>query len=168
MVTSVAWSADGRWLASGGKGTAGGELFVWDARSMEPIGAMADDVGNVYVLAWQPGAATLVSGDGDGKLRWWDVLRGRCVRTQAAHRGTVQSLRSSPDGARLASCGDDGMIVLWDIRTGERLGSMRRDRPYERMDIAGLTGISELQRALLLTLGAADVPGAAGADQIMR
>ena len=34
-VTSVAWSPDDRWLASGGRRSESGELFVWDARSGE-------------------------------------------------------------------------------------------------------------------------------------
>src|SRR5262249_45904309 len=55
---------------------------------------------------------------------------------------------------KLASCGDDGAIMLWDLHTGEHLQTLRRDRPYERMDITGLSGISEAQRALLIALGA--------------
>jgi hypothetical protein len=37
--------------------------------------------------------------------------------------------------------------VLWDMHTGGQIQTLRRDRPYERMDIAGLTGIADAQRA---------------------
>ena len=54
----------------------------------------------------------------------------------------------------MASCGDDGAIQVWDLASGEHLRTLRRDRPYERMDISGVQGLTEAQRASLLTLGA--------------
>ncbi len=54
----------------------------------------------------------------------------------------------------LASCGDDGVILLWDLGRGEPLQILRRDRPYERLNITGILGISETQKASLLALGA--------------
>jgi WD40 repeat protein len=71
-----------------------------------------------------------------------------------AHQGTVQAIRRSPDGTKLASCGDDGAIMLWDLRSGDHLQTLRRDRPYERMDITDLKGVTEPQRAALMALGA--------------
>jgi WD40 repeat protein len=96
----------------------------------------------------------LISGGSDGCLRWWDVQRGECVRERTAHQGTVQSLKRSPDGTMLASCGDDGAIMLWDLHSGEHLQTLRRDRPYERMDITGVTGLTTAQVASLKALGA--------------
>jgi WD40 repeat protein len=96
----------------------------------------------------------LVSGDSDGMLRWWDVERGECVQTRQAHQGTVQSLKASPDGRLLASCGDDGAITIWDLASGEHLRTLRRDRPYERLNITGIRGLSEAQKASLRALGA--------------
>jgi WD40 repeat protein len=115
----------------------------------------------VYAVAW--GAAgslseqRLISGGGNGMLRWWDIQTMECVLARQAHRGTVQALRRSPDGTKLASCGDDGAIMLWDLRSGDHLQTLRRDRPYERMDISGLSGISEAQRAALIGLGAIEL-----------
>ena len=60
----------------------------------------------------------------------------------------------SPDGSILASCGDDGTILLWDIESGDPLHTMRRDRPYERLNITDIKGISEIQKTSLLALGA--------------
>jgi len=150
----LAWSHDGKWLASGAGCRDGGELFVWDIDSGERVRVMSGHPGIVYAVAWGPTGTALISGDSDGMLRWWDVERGECVQTRLAHQGTVQSLRTSPDGRSLASCGDDGAITLWNLESGEHLRTLRRDRPYERMDITGLRGITPAQRASLIALGA--------------
>ena len=150
---SVAWSPDGRRLASGGSGRGGGELFVWDADSGKPVQAFERHPGVVYTVAWHPVGDLLISGGSDGRLRWWEVQRGECVREQEAHQGTVQALKVSPDGSRLASCGDDGAIRFWDLENGEPLQTLRY-RLYERLDITSIQGLTQAQQASLRALGA--------------
>jgi WD40 repeat protein/transcriptional regulator with XRE-family HTH domain len=161
MVASVAWSPDGTRLASGGGGQGqggSGELFVWDARSgahsAERLQALSGHTGIVFAVAWSKLGDLLVSGGSDGMLRWWDVQRGECVTMRQGHPGGVQSLQVSPDGRRLSSCGDDGAITLWDLESGESLRTLRRDRPYERLNITGIRGLTQAQKATLRALGA--------------
>ena len=115
---------------------------------------MSEPGGITYALAWDPSGAVLVSGGEDGALRWWEVQGGNCLRVREAHQGTVQSLKVSPDGSMLASCGDDGAINIWDLERGEHLRTLRRDRPYERLDITGIRGLTQAQKATLRALGA--------------
>jgi WD40 repeat protein len=96
----------------------------------------------------------LVSGGSDGTLRWWSVDSGECLWVRQAHQGTVQSLKVSPVGRFLASCGDDGAITLWNLETAEYVRIQRRDRPYERLNITGIRGLSDAQKASLRALGA--------------
>jgi WD40 repeat protein len=70
----------------------------------------------------------------------------------------VQSLKVSPDGSRLASCGDDGAIHVWDLESTEHLRTLLRDRPYERLDITGIRGVTEAQKSTLRALGAIENP----------
>ena len=72
------------------------------------------------------------------------------------HHTAVQSLRVSPDGHLLASCGDDNSINIWDLQSTELLRTLRSDRPYERLDITGVKGLTEAQKATLRTLGAVE------------
>jgi WD40 repeat protein len=74
----------------------------------------------------------------------------------------VQALKVNPDGGWLASCGEDGAITIWDLHSGEHLRTLRRDRPYERLDITGIRGLTEAQKTTLHALGAMEstpVPG---------
>jgi WD40 repeat protein/DNA-binding XRE family transcriptional regulator len=159
MMKSIAWSPGGTRLASGGGGQGTGELVIWDAHSGERLYTLSELSGITYALAWDPSGAVLVSGGGDGVLRWWDLQHGECVRVRKTHQGAVQSLRVSPDGLRLASCGDDGAIRVWDLASGEHLRTLRRDRPYERLDISGVQGLTDAQRASLRALGAIEERG---------
>ncbi len=155
-VIPVAWSPDGTQLASGGDSQGGGELFVWDARSGERLSALQGLMGEVYAIAWHPVEKLLISGDSDGRLCWWNLTSCTCVRVREAHQGKVQALKVSPDGRRLASCGDDGAIHLWDGERGEHLRTLRRDRPYERLDITGIRGLTQAEIATLRALGATE------------
>jgi WD40 repeat protein len=161
-VTSVAWSRDSTRLATGsasrGQGE-GGEIFVWDMHSGKPVHAFEGNPDVVSALSWVPSGEVLISGGNDGRLRWWDLQSGECVRVQEAHQGTVQALKRSPDGSMLASCGDDGAIRLWDLDSGEHLQTLRRDRLYERLNITGIQGLTDAQKASLRALGAFEETG---------
>jgi len=161
MVTSLAWSPDGTCLAAGGRGIQGGELLVWDVQRWQRIDTIAKQAGIVYALAWGASADVLISGGGDGTIGLWDVRRGICTWQRQAHQGAIQSLRRSPDGIQLASCADDGAIKLWDLDSGAHLRTLRRDRPYERLNIGEVRGLTDAQALALRSLGAID----AGAKQ---
>jgi WD40 repeat protein len=62
----------------------------------------------------------------------------------------------SADGRLLASCGDDSVVNIWDLESGEHVRTLRRDRPYERLDISGVQGLTEAQKASLRALGAVE------------
>ena len=155
-IKCLAWLSGGARLVTAGSGSEGGEIFVWDTQNWECIQNIKSHPGIVHAVAWGPGEETLVSGGSDGILRWWDVLKGECLQVREAHQGTVQALRRSPEGRQLASCGDDGAIMLWNLKTGEHLQTLRRDRPYERLNITGIQGLTDVEKDRLVLLGALD------------
>jgi WD40 repeat protein len=168
-VMGVAWSPDGKWLASGSGNRSNGELFLWDIQSVGavacpcPVQTFEGHPGMVYALAWSrcrdgacPHGDQLISGGSDGMLRWWDVESGTCIIIKEAHHGIIRALKVSPDGKLLASCGEDGAIMIWDLTSHEHLRTLRRDRPYERLNITGIRGLNEAEIASLQALGAID------------
>ena len=64
------------------------------------------------------------------------------------------SVAFSPDDYTLASGSHDEMIKLWDVLTGECLKTLSSFRPYEGMNITGVTGLTSATIASVRVLGA--------------
>jgi WD40 repeat protein len=98
----------------------------------------------------------LASGGDDGTIRLWDVSIGQCRQIGFGHSRGVFSVAFSPQGTTLASGSKDETIKLWDVSTGECLKTLTSNRPYEGMNITGVTGLTSSQKATLLALGAVE------------
>jgi WD40 repeat protein/tRNA A-37 threonylcarbamoyl transferase component Bud32 len=117
-VYSVAYSPDGKRLASAGWGgvpMAPGEVKMWDAQTGQQLLCLkGNDYGNV---AFSPDGRRLASA---GKV--WDVQTGQELLT-LKRSGSI--LVFSPDGKRLASAGgmSEGqqVVKVWDAATGQEL-----------------------------------------------
>jgi WD40 repeat protein/transcriptional regulator with XRE-family HTH domain len=104
----------------------------------------------------QHGTMLAIGGDRH-TVRIWQVeekYRTVTLKTFTHGGGQVWSVAFSPDNRLLASGDDDGTLAIWDVETGACLQILRSDRPYERMNIHGLKGITEAQKASLKALGA--------------
>jgi len=103
----------------------------------------------------------LASGSWDGTARLWEAGTGRLLATLRGHTGAVWGVALSADGGLLASSSYDGTVRLWETSTGECVRTLMAERRYERMDITGLTGITDAQRQSMFALGAMDRLGGA-------
>jgi RNA polymerase sigma factor (sigma-70 family) len=116
-VAVIAFSADGKVIASGGSL---GQLDLWDAATGKPLWhrwAYAE------AIAFSPDGKGLASAGGDRTIRFWDVSTGQERPAPAdGHRGGVQSVAVSQDGTVVATAGwDDAIIRLWDRASGKEL-----------------------------------------------
>jgi WD40 repeat protein/transcriptional regulator with XRE-family HTH domain len=104
----------------------------------------------------------LATGSDQHTIRIWYLTEKSSVphlRVLSRRGGQVWSVAFSPDNRLLASGDDDGTLALWDLETGACHQILHSDRPYERMNIHAVRGISEAQRASLKALGAIEETG---------
>jgi len=150
---NLGWSPDGTFLAAACGNPDAGKLLVWHVSS----GQLDHSLEQPAVVYSVSGSANkLISGDGDWKITWRRIgIDGKShVMPEKAHEGTVRALSVSPDGSLLASCGDDGTIKLWALADGQRLHTLLRDRPYERLNIMGIRGLTQAEITTLRALRA--------------
>jgi WD40 repeat protein len=109
----------------------------------------------VRSVAFSPDGERLASGSSDNTVKLWDIRNGECLNTFQGHTNPVLSVAFSLDGKILASSSSDETIKFWDLKTGECLKTLT-DRLSEGMNITGVTGLTETEKASLKALGAVE------------
>ena len=109
-VMYVAWSPDGKRLASGGSG-----LVIWDVENGTTIHEFSDHTAYVTSVAWSPDGMLLASASQDQTIKVWDTTSGVLLHTLQGHSNQVWGVDWSPDGTHIASAGWDKTIRIWDV-----------------------------------------------------
>ncbi|WP_017297562.1 NB-ARC domain-containing protein [Nodosilinea nodulosa] len=157
-VRGLAFSPDGRFLSSGGSN---GYVMLWDLKLGHRT-VVGTHTSLVLAVAFSPDGQWLASCSGDTTIKLWNLRTRECHQTLGGHSKWVRYVTFSPDGQRLVSCSQDETIQVWDkLITPDGFiychqQTLRVPRPYEGMLISGVTGLTEAQKAALITLGAAE------------
>jgi WD40 repeat protein len=151
QVQTVAFDPQRQRLASGSDDHT---IKLWDAQTGQCLLTLGGHANVVASVGFHPQGHLLASGSLDQTLKLWDLQQGIDISTLQGHTSPVNSVTFDPEGYLLVSSSEDGTIRLWDIDTGECLKVLQADRPYEGMDISGVTGLTEAQKVSLRVLGA--------------
>ena len=136
-VTGVAFSSDGRRLASGSWDQT---VKFWDVPTGQELSAVGGKMKEVQAVAFSRDGHWLAAENSSDTVTVWDATTGQEIHTLPSNKplgvpgsNWVYSIAFSPDGRWLASGVDDKTVRLWDVATGRMirdLTGLRRSVMY--------------------------------------
>lgn len=132
-VMCVAWSSDGRLLASGSSDFT---IKIWDTTSGQLLHTLIGHSHMVHSMVWSPDGQFLASGSSDATIRLWNYRTGKAVRILEGHTSSIVCISIAPNGSLLASKSHDGTVRCWRADTWETVAILKE--PFSRGWSAGL------------------------------
>jgi WD40 repeat protein len=142
-VTAVAFSPDGRQLATSGYH----EFLLWNAKDGHPVARVSNVAERVYGIQYSPDGKLIAVAAGTpaqlGEVKLFNAENGDVVASLVRTSDSIFAVAFSPDGKRLATAGADRAIRVFDVAT-KKQQLLIEDHADWVMDIAWLPDGSKL------------------------
>ena len=144
QISTLAFSSDGKILASGGFNNP--VIQLWGAETGNKLSTLTltEKHDSIAALAFAKGNTTLISLDRFGRITHWDVNSSKRLSNRSRNVNSYAVVTVTQDGNTFAIGNRQGKIYLLDSTTGGQLASFR--------------GHTQLLESLKAVLGWADEP----------
>ena len=130
-IQSVAWSADGRWLAAGEFR----RVLLFDAKTLQPFGTLDRPLaGRATAVAFTPDGSTLAVADSPGgaagQVHLWKMGDEKPFASWTAHSDSILDLKVSANGKFLATGSADKLARVWNLATQKEVAKLEGHTSY--------------------------------------
>ena len=123
-VLAMAYSPDGRYVASGGQDNT---IIIWDLYSRKELRKLIGHTSFVNYISYSPDGKFLASGSTDGTIRIWNVETGdglQCLKTESRII-YVNYLKNSE--FIISAAFQESSFLLWDLKSGKKIKELKID-----------------------------------------
>jgi WD40 repeat protein len=126
-VVSLAFSPDGKLLASGGGvPSRDGELVLWKVEDGSLARAFTDaHSDSIYDVAFTADGTLLGTAAADKFAKVWEVATGKHVRSFEGHTHHVLGVGWNRTGRTLSTAGADNVVKVWSLETGQQVRTIQ-------------------------------------------